>query len=870
MSFRWILDPLRLLPSQSGLVDPPLREGAANGASNLDTQQEAITIGEPVPIVFCRRVDGVGGVLVSPGATEARYENDGTTNELTVNLMLVLSEGELPTIPYKDVFQRACRVGTWAQTYDRKAGTWTAGNAITVVSGKEFWNCPYYCGTSGRYENMTTLSYTNTHDDGDPTWDKQVYVFVRDGMKVTRILDDTEGPSNNVVDLALYLIRESSRLSESMLDLDQMEEAANFCDVNGFFYNGVFKESINLEEWLTSIGNSFLLRKGSKNGKIGFRPRLPIAADYTISTDPVSFVFTFTENHLLTDGFEISYIPLADRKPICAQVLWRQQPDDDLGLIRTVEVRYQGEAVDGPFEQYDLSAFCASENHAVKFGAYQIAKRAHISHTLRIQVSPGVYNGTLALGDIVRVRLRRETAVDQVSYHDYLYEVERIERTSSGVNVLDLMHFPIDSTGASVIAKEVAAAIGQGVTKTTGRTDFTCDESGRSEDETPLPDVGVDPTPQIEQNDDEVTINRADDVIYNLVLDDDVGTGDGVYTITGTDPDGNVSPLGDFGVDFGELGSAIISFPAEPGLSIGMIGPDGQAVDSGFYSVDESRSSGNDGGMPPTPPDNPEDPLDNPVDVDDVIEDDRASPTDPLTTSETLTLPESAVPCENGEACWYRRNKNTGIRTLINCVPLVGGEFTLSITTDEIDYIIEAEGQCPDSEPFPIDETEAVIPDTSQYAYARWTGTIYNGLNDTTTTYTSGWQSISGGAYLTIGPVYQESITGCYAIEEDTFAGGWELPPIGPIPWRATVRAIDNSVGYGGYGKRMGGLGLNGNTTNPCNFTSPTKNPQVSMPNTVATGVVYTISGVWQFSNDQSTIELEWPGDTDSIGPAAP
>jgi len=489
-----VRDPLSLLPYQNGMVVSPLEEGAASGQSNLDTQQRAIVIGDVVPIVFGRRVTvgdiDIGGVFVSPGATEGRYENDGTTNELTVNLELVLSEGELPALELRDVFQRACRVGTWVQTYDQRAGSFTAGNFITVVEGKETWQCPYYCGTSGTYDNMTTLAYENSHADGDQTWSRQVHCFVREGMQVTRIIDDTYGPSNNLIDLALYLIRESSRLPEDMLDLTAMEAAANFTDTNGFFYNGIFNYSTNLEDWLQKMAKGFLLRLSDNNGKKGFRPALPINNDNTLKTTAVTWLFDFTEEHLLPDGFEIQYIPLADRKPITAEVLWRQQPDNDIGIIRTALVGFSGEATDGPFEQYDLSEFCTSEDHAVKIGMFYVARRKYITHMLRIRVKPDAYNTTLSLGDLVHVLLRRETDVEQVSHHNYLYEIDRINKTISGAVEFDLTHFPINENGASIVALAVNAATGAGYSLATGREDFECDEAGRSEDTTPLADVG--------------------------------------------------------------------------------------------------------------------------------------------------------------------------------------------------------------------------------------------------------------------------------------------------------------------------------------------------------------------------------------------
>jgi hypothetical protein len=472
------------------MVTSPLIEGAARGYRSLAEDQRAIVLGETIPIVFGRRVGDIGGVFVSPGATEGRYENDYETNDLTVNLQLVLSEGELPPLQIRDVYQRACRVGTWYQTYNQRAGTWTPGNFIGPAIGTTGWICPYYCGTSGKYYNLTTLSYENSFMAPDSGWKYQVHCFVREGMQVTRILDNTYGPSNNVIDLALYLIRQSSRFPEDLIDLDAMEAAATFTNYNELYYNGEFKDSTNLEDWLQSISTSFLLRVSDSNGKKGFRPRLPTNENGSISTDPVSWVFGFTEDHILPDGFQIEYIPLADRKPICAQVIWRQQPDDDIGIIRTTEVRFNNYAQNGPFEQYDLSQFCASENHAIKVGMYYIARRIYVRHTLRLKVRPDVYNGSLTLGDIVRVQLRRETNAAGVSLHDYLYEVERINRSVTGTVELDLVHFPIDSLGRSIVALYVNDAEGANYAMPTGREDFSCDVFGRASDDSPLEDEG--------------------------------------------------------------------------------------------------------------------------------------------------------------------------------------------------------------------------------------------------------------------------------------------------------------------------------------------------------------------------------------------
>jgi hypothetical protein len=464
-------DPLAFLTAQGGVVGTPLTEGGAGGADNLDQKQRSAVIGEPIPIVFCRRVSGTGGVLISPPATEARFEDDVSSN-ITASYHLVLSEGQIDSIQVRDVFQRACRVGSFTQTYDRRAGTFVAGNFIDNTPNLE---APTYCGTSGTYDGLSTMAYSVTIPAGFDQWDRQVHCFIRGGIYVPRLIDSVTGPSNNVADLLLYLLRNSSRVPEAQIDTANLLAAATFTNANGFWFNGVISESTNLRDWISSTLQYFLLRQARIGGKEALKPLVPINANGTIKTTAVSWAFTFTEEHIIPDSFEITYSPLADRKPFCATVLWRQQDDLGIPVMRTAEVRYTGTAVDGPYEQHDLSGFCASENHAVKVGAYIISKRKHITHRLQLGVKPDAFNPTLAAGDLVRVRLDRIASTGANSLHDYLYEVDRIGKSITGEVQLDLTHFPVDENLASLVAQEVNSATGTGLLLPTGLSGVTCD-----------------------------------------------------------------------------------------------------------------------------------------------------------------------------------------------------------------------------------------------------------------------------------------------------------------------------------------------------------------------------------------------------------
>ena len=466
----------------NGGPSAPLVEKAAEGNTTLDQKQVAAVLGAPVPIVFCRRVTrgGItsGGVLISPPATECRFEND-TSNTLTAYYRLLLSEGRLAGVQIRDVFQVSCRVGTHAQAYNGKAGSWTAGNVMVDRAGYTEQECPTVCGGGGSYLDISSLSFQCSYPNGDTTWDRQIHVFLRSGTEVPRLLDGVTGPSNNLADLMVLALKRSSRVPDRLIDTTSLLAAAKFLDVNGLWFDCIIKESHNLEDYIYELAPSFLLRPTRSNGKYGLKPLLPTTSTGAINTETIDWSWQFTENELL-DRFEIDWVSLADRQPYCSVMTWRQQPEDDLGLIRTVEYRSNRLAENGPYESTDLSAFCTTENHAVKVAAYYQARRSYVTHTLGITLKPGPWSADLSQGDIVRVTVPRRTTGDGTTWHDYLYEVGEVAYGNDGGVGLSLIHFPVNSTGKSIVALVVASAVGTGTLLSTGRTGPSCDTNSGS------------------------------------------------------------------------------------------------------------------------------------------------------------------------------------------------------------------------------------------------------------------------------------------------------------------------------------------------------------------------------------------------------
>jgi len=479
-------DPLAILAMEAGLIRAPLSEAAAQGDSQLDSPQRAAVIGEPVPVVFCRRDEaaGSGGVLISPPATEARFSNDAS-NAVTASYHLVLSEGLIGSIQVRDVFQRACRVGTHTQTYNRRAGTWTPGNFVTAQTGYTMPECPYYCGTVGVYSGMSTMSFTVTIPDGSDQWNRQVHAFIRNGLYVQRLTDGVVGGSNNFADLVNWALLNCAKLPVAQIDYDSLLGAARFLAANAFNCDIAITQSQNLGDMLASMAPYFLLAETRNQGRRGLRPLLPVNANGTIRTTAVPWAYTITEDHVLADSLRISYVPPADRRPFAVRTIWRQQLTDDVGIIRTSEVRFGGEAEDGPYEQHDLSEFCTRENHAVKVAAYIRARRRYVTHTATVAVRTIDFPQSLVPGDVVRLRLDRITDIAADGAWDYLYQIDRITKTAAGDVSLDLTHFPIDSSGRSLVALAVANATGTGILLTSNRTGVTCDVNSSSDTTVP-------------------------------------------------------------------------------------------------------------------------------------------------------------------------------------------------------------------------------------------------------------------------------------------------------------------------------------------------------------------------------------------------
>jgi hypothetical protein len=314
---------------------------------------------------------------------------------------------------------------------------------------------PAFAGSGGSFSGMTVLGVFGQWEAAANKHLRQLSVFIRNGIIVDRLMGG-RASSNLFPDLARYLMSKAARIPSLLIDDGSLIAAAQFTSAQGLHFNGVLATPTNLREYLTRVAPLFLLRPTQVGGKFGLRPVLPTNGT-ALNTGPIAPLCTYDETTIIGGSMAVQYVELGQRKPFCALMVWREQPEDRPGVMRITEVRYSGTAADGPFEQYDLSDFCTSEAHARMVGKYILSQRRHVTHTITFRADPTVAQPTP--GDVVRViQSNTASAGGNLSVNRF-YQVERISEDATGLLEITASHFPTDNAGSSLIAADVVGTI---------------------------------------------------------------------------------------------------------------------------------------------------------------------------------------------------------------------------------------------------------------------------------------------------------------------------------------------------------------------------------------------------------------------------
>jgi hypothetical protein len=333
----------------------------------------------------------------------------------------------------------------------------------------------YRENTTGDFTGMTILGLRGYHemiDKADPInagltddlvdqinnlHNAQASIFCSNGINVYNLLTTTTGPSSNYADLVYHLGLEYAETIS--MDITFLTAAANFTSANSLFFNGALVDAVNYKEWIESTAGFFLLVPLNLESRIGLRPALPVTGAHAINTGVLTPAYTFDEDTITEGTYAVEYIPLSERKPFEAVMLWRDQADPGSGIDQpfttSLKVRYAADTGTLPQEQYDMSDFCVTSAHATLAAKYFLAKRKRTTHT--ISFSTDIFT-TLGLkpGDLIAVELDRVTSDGTSRTETNHYLIDTLTRRMDGTASITAEHFPL-SSGASVIAADIVS-----------------------------------------------------------------------------------------------------------------------------------------------------------------------------------------------------------------------------------------------------------------------------------------------------------------------------------------------------------------------------------------------------------------------------
>ena len=260
----------------------------------------------------------------------------------------------------------------------------------------------------------------------------QLRTWIGKGIHVERLHEDlnvyepngqAKGPSNLLTDLVFYLFTDQmagaggltgmTAANPTLIEKDKLKETSKFLQKQKLFFNGVIGENINLRQFVMDMAPNFLCNFVLTDGKFALLPAIPhVSTSGEFELGSLTISQFFTAGNILEDSLKIEYLSSEERRPFKANVRYRQETKNKFPEEKVVEIKAKRtEEYDAlltspnieklPQEQFNLTQFCTSKEHAIKVGKYFVALRQLVTHT--ISFSTTVHGLNLQAGSFIKV-----------------------------------------------------------------------------------------------------------------------------------------------------------------------------------------------------------------------------------------------------------------------------------------------------------------------------------------------------------------------------------------------------------------------------------------------------------------------------------
>lgn len=255
----------------------------------------------------------------------------------------------------------------------------------------------------------------------------EISAYFKEGIEVEKLAtvgrfagrkaSDTDKASSNLLPEIVYALLTDTTfgagetVGSMAVSRESMQIAANFCEANGLYWDGVISERINLREWIFENAAYCLLDFTIIGGRFALVPSVPYNDDFTIARSGdkarVPIKALFTDGNIR--NLEVSWLSPEERQLFTAAVKYRlERTANSTAEEVTRTVRFtddEGGSPLDPIERFDMSGFCTSKRHAMVFAKYALRLRQQVDHGVKFETTPQAAMN-LAPGEYFRLSSR--------------------------------------------------------------------------------------------------------------------------------------------------------------------------------------------------------------------------------------------------------------------------------------------------------------------------------------------------------------------------------------------------------------------------------------------------------------------------------
>ena len=329
---------------------------------------------------------------------------------LMSNEIYATGEKTLPNLNPNNLMQ-----DFWYYDTDTSSHADSPEHSITWLNEYVENNSTWYAHEDRQYEHLSHAGLICRSSKEVSTF-SNFSAYITEGIEVQRFINSSSfpnGPTNIFPEVAFDLLTNrrygvGEYVGRSSVDEDRFNIAAEFCQANGFHWDGVISAQTNVRNFLFEQAAYQLLDFTILGGQFSLYPAVPYDSNKTISFAAKAVMPTSRLrlcSPTATSETRTTFLSPEERQLFTAEVKWRLEKENDFPETHVTRVRLaddQGGYYRDPVEAFDCSQFMTSRDHAIAFAKYALRVRQTVDHSVSFETTPDAAH-LLAPGDYIRM-----------------------------------------------------------------------------------------------------------------------------------------------------------------------------------------------------------------------------------------------------------------------------------------------------------------------------------------------------------------------------------------------------------------------------------------------------------------------------------